>query len=448
MNLLNKSHFTSKLFTLTFLIVVLLTSAVLAASLKGSPTINQRETSPFGTRKSTNSVHLAVDYGGINAGVGGDQVYSTISGTVKESRFQNNPKTDNGWGHTVLIESTSGNYRVRYSHLQNPGLGIGTTVNAGMTVGLMGNTGRLKGEPYPVHLDYAVYVKNPDTGEFQAIDPNKAQGYDLDNAADRAMLIADAKTKTNGQLRNEAAPVTTPGFTSDTTGGSSVAIIGCDPAIMEKVKARNDAVRQVSIEAAKSIITEPADIAMMSCLDQTHALLNASGGVFSNPGGDISATLGPLAQQPYMQEVNNFMGGVSAQLNAANNAFTQVTSNITKSFVDALGLGGGSGTSVPSTNCGVASQVFNLEKCLQIPSILSVSEMLDQQIARAAGILDPNQPTRSLEQICSAANSQIGGIMGNIQNQINAPFEKAADSLLSPIERNVNQIQNAPNQLF
>jgi hypothetical protein len=225
-------------------------------------------------------------------------------------------------------------------------------------------------------------------------------------------------------------------------------LIGCDPAIMEKVKARNDAVRQVSIEAAKSIITEPADIAMMSCLDQQQALLNASGGIFSNPGGDISATLGPLAQQPLMKEVNNFMGGVSAQLNAVNNAFTQVTSNITKSFTDALGLGGGSGTTVPSTDCGVASDVFNLSQCLQMPEFPSLSGILDEQIGRITGILNPNQPTRSLEQICSAANSQIGGIMGDIQSQINAPFENAADSLLSPIERNVNQIENAPYQIY
>lgn len=131
-----------------------------ATSLQGSPTASTRITSGYGKRSCSgcSSMHRAIDIGGTRAGVAGDRISSTHGGRVVESRYQTNGAGTSGWGNTVVVESASGNYRTRYSHMQNSGLANGSTVAPGTQIGNMGGTGRTGG--YGVHLDYAVDRKS------------------------------------------------------------------------------------------------------------------------------------------------------------------------------------------------------------------------------------------------------------------------------------------------
>jgi hypothetical protein len=426
-----------KILSLFFIFTLVISDAAFATSLVGTPTGNHRETSPFGWRESTNSNHLGVDYGANSAGTAGDSTYSTISGTVVESRYQTNSTGSGGWGNTVLIESSSGNYRVRYSHLDQPGLASGTTVNPGDTVGAMGGTGRNGG--YAVHLDYAVYVRNPATGEFQAVDPNVAAGLDLDDPAVAAMLIADAESKIAGELRNEGAPQGGAGgeVTVDDSGGSDAAPLGCDPAVLEQNETIVDAMNERDMQVAKSMITQPASIAQTTCTDQHIQTQSAAGGILSNlPGGNISETMGPLIEQPFIQNLtSNFMSAnpLGSLQSMINNSYTQVVEEF-NTMMSGLsggllgGLGGGAGA---SGGCDMMNESWLLSQCIQMPKFPSVNDILNGALENVTGAVTDliNSPFKALDQVCQGMSDKLGDFSSKAENI----FEDAVNSATSPI---------------
>ena len=414
--------------------IVTFTNVVNAQSLIGNPTSNNRETSPFGWRESTGTNHLAVDYGATNAGVAGDPVVSTISGKVVESRYQTNAKKTGGWGNTVLIESNSGNYQVRYSHMDQAGLPIGTSVTPGQNVGIMGGTGREGG--YAVHLDYAVMVKNPDTGLFQPVDPNMAIGRNLDDPDVARQLISDAEGKISGALKSSGAPVTTTGITIDDTGGSDQCPIGCDCSLLEQNETIIDAVNQVNAEISKANITQPTAIEQLTCADQQQALLSEAGGIHSDTiSGDLSGSLfGPLAQKPLQQQFENILEVVNngLSLNPITNLITSSFNDIASSFLGSLA---GTNTASSNTNCDMIEQTWLINQCIEMPQLPSLTDILGGKVAEITGAVGSlANPDRLIKQVCEAANSKINGLNSNVDRA----FNDAAGVLSNPITDTIN----------
>jgi hypothetical protein len=411
-----------KLFFLT-IILVGVCGTVHAQSLTSSPTGNQRETSPFGWRDSTNSNHLAVDYGANSAGVGGDNVYSSHGGTVVESRYQTNGS--GGWGNTVVVESASGNYRTRYSHLQDPGIANGSTIAPGQQVGLMGGTGRPGG--YAVHLDYAVMVKDPATGEFHAIDPNEAAGMDLDDPAVRAQLIEDAKTKINGELRTEGDPQGGNNTSDPNSGsGSSAAMIGCDNTIYDQAKTKVKALRQQETEAAKALITKPVSVQQLTCFDQ-YAKTNAEeiGKIRSKPDGDISASINPIVKDTNLMNLAaNFMGGT--QIPGLGDVQNVLNGGLQSMMNDALGglTGGLFGAAGGAQGCNAMDEMFNLMQCVDFPEMPSLPDILGGAQDKIGGVLSGlNQASEIAGAIGTLGSGEGGGgVLGAVCQAVKGKF--------------------------
>lgn len=428
--------------SLTLILTLVYSDYAFAASLIGSPTSNNRETSPFGWRESTKSNHLGVDYGAVKKGVGGDSTYSTVSGKVVESRYQTNTSHSGGWGNTVLIESDSGNYRVRYSHLDAAGLGTGTRVSPGDVVGKMGGTGKAGG--YAVHLDYAVYVKNPATGKFQAVDPNMAAGKNLDDPAVAAALIADAEGKIAGKLRNEGAAKGGAGgeVTVDNSGGSDAIPIGCDPEILKGGQAKVDALNTRDADVANAIIKQPTDIGQMTCVDQ-HIKLQNEANKISTDG--ISAEMTSLVEAPAVKWItSNFMDSQLA--GSIGSMVNDVYSGIVSEFggaIDAIGSVGSSIGSIGSSlgglfgggsagyDCDMMEQSWLLSQCIDLPKIPSLEELTNRVLG---GVVDAaadliNAPFEALDAACK----KVSGTLGDYAKKTTNVFEDAADEMTKPI---------------
>lgn len=79
-------------------------------------------------------------------------------------------------GNYVVINHNSGNYYTVYMHLKDIYVNVGDTVEAGQTIGSMGNTGYVipaptSSNPYGgTHLHFCVYIGEPDRGGY-AINP-------------------------------------------------------------------------------------------------------------------------------------------------------------------------------------------------------------------------------------------------------------------------------------
>ena len=100
------------------------------------PTDNDRITSQFGWRKLSGKLdfHSGIDYGGITAGISGDNIYAIANGTVKRV----NNDTD-GYGWYVVIEHTE--HCTLYAHLNDVLVKEGDVVSEGHVIGHMGSTG-------------------------------------------------------------------------------------------------------------------------------------------------------------------------------------------------------------------------------------------------------------------------------------------------------------------
>ena len=177
-----------------------------------------------------------------------------------------------------------------------------------------------------------MYVKDPATGKYWAIDPNEAAGKNLDDPDVRNALIQDAKEK--GNERTEGDPMgdtdAKAGDPKNKSGdGSDGQAIGCDPSIYSNSKKKVQAMKQQETEAAKALITTPASIQQLTCFDQ-YAKLNAEkiGKIHSDPIKGISKSIAPNVEMPNMQFIiDNFMssvlgGGLQSMLNGAMSKVT------------------------------------------------------------------------------------------------------------------------------
>jgi murein DD-endopeptidase MepM/ murein hydrolase activator NlpD len=128
---------------------------VRGVSLRTTPVSEGCLSSAFGPRSG--KLHKGADF---NHPIG-SAVMAAAGGTVLEAAYRDD------YGHYVLIGHGDG-VHTRYAHLRKiaPGLGIGSKVADGQTLGTMGKSG---GWPMPIHLHYEVLVGDYDT-------PKKAFG--------------------------------------------------------------------------------------------------------------------------------------------------------------------------------------------------------------------------------------------------------------------------------
>ena len=183
----------------------------------------------------------------------------------------------------------------------------------------------------------------------------------------------------------------------------------------------------------------------MACTDQQVEMMNASGQLHANPGGDISNALGPLAQNPLMNSINSFSNNVvettdgflNPVMGAINNVATSLAGDFA-SMVPALAATIPSmsigevpslfqGVNAPTPDCEMREQVWLLNECVEMPEIPSLSEIIGGKVGELAGAF--TSPDRMIEQVCSAADSSLQGFFGDL----NGTFEKAAEDSLSPI---------------
>lgn len=208
---------------------------------------------------------------------------------------------------------------------------------------------------------------------------------------------------------------------------ASSGILGCDPDVLERNGLIVDALDQVNAEIVRASISQPTPVEMLTCTDQQLEILNRSGNIHANPGGDIRESLLPYAQQPAMNQVTSFLNGASATVNSVSNAISNVFNNLFGSFSSSLGgLGAGQ---VPDTNCNVMEETWLLNQCLEMPEMPSLSSVLNGRVGEIISGLDNLNPDRYIEQICSAANSGLQGYFGDL----GSVFDSAADATLDPI---------------
>lgn len=117
---------------------------------KTNPTKNQRITSEFGKREFAGlQWHSGVDFGAIESGIEGDELYAVADGTVRVSKADSGNK-DIGYGYYIVIEHDG--FCTLYAHLQKLEIKVGEAVRAGQVIGHMGNTG----ESTAAHLHFEV----------------------------------------------------------------------------------------------------------------------------------------------------------------------------------------------------------------------------------------------------------------------------------------------------
>ena len=124
--------------------------------LEGTPI-----TSPFGPR-DYDGFHYGVDYGGsLN-----DPIYATMAGTVIYATY------DSARGNYVIVQHSQDSYYSVYEHANSLSVSVGTVVQQGTVLALMGTTGDSTG----VHLHFGIgttpyghYADDGQVGVF--IDP-------------------------------------------------------------------------------------------------------------------------------------------------------------------------------------------------------------------------------------------------------------------------------------
>jgi hypothetical protein len=206
-------------------------------------------------------------------------------------------------------------------------------------------------------------------------------------------------------------------------------ILGCDPAILDRSMAIIDAMNQAGAEIAAQSIQPPTSVEQLTCVDQQLEVVNSIGGLQANPGGNISASIAPFAQQPLMQQVTNFANSAMNVMSGIDNAINNAFSNITSGFLG--GLGGGN--DAPNTNCEMMEQAWLINNCIEMPQLPSVSDILGGKVAEITGavgnIANMANPDRLVQQACSAADGALQSYFGDMDSA----FDDAASQLAQPI---------------
>jgi len=214
------------------------------------------------------------------------------------------------------------------------------------------------------------------------------------------------------------------------------ATIGCDPAVLEQGKAIADALHQQNVETANALITQPTPIEQLTCAEQYTETMNKVGGIQSNPGGDISGSIGPLVQQPFQGMMQQFMGGNIA--GSITSVMNDSYSNIASQFLGGLtgGLTGGS-SGGSGTNCDMMDQAWLVSQCIEMPQLPSLSNILDGKIGEITGAIGGAvNPERLLEKVCSRASDKMGEYMSDLTGA----FDGAVDAVTTPISDTANSL--------
>lgn len=109
--------------------------------------------SDFGYRSFDGSFHDGIDY----AANAGTPVYSAWDGVVVFAGWDST-----GYGNYVVVEHSDG-YRTGYAHLNEIGVSVGDSVNAGQLVGTVGSTGYSTGN----HLHFNIRINGEYTSPAQ-----------------------------------------------------------------------------------------------------------------------------------------------------------------------------------------------------------------------------------------------------------------------------------------
>lgn len=214
-------------------------------------------------------------------------------------------------------------------------------------------------------------------------------------------------------------------------------LLGCDPAVLEQNETIVDAMNERDMQVAKSMITQPASIAQTTCTDQHIQTQSAAGGILSNlPGGNISETMGPLIEQPFIQNLtSNFMSAnpLGSLQSMINNSYTQVVEEF-NTMMSGLsggllgGLGGGAGA---SGGCDMMNESWLLSQCIQMPKFPSVNDILNGALENVTGAVTDliNSPFKALDQVCQGMSDKLGDYTNSLTDTINS----GVDSITSPI---------------
>lgn len=115
-------------------------------------------TSPFGPRRDPlnkrKAFHEGLDFKGRTS----DKIHATAAGTVKVSTYSK------GWGHYIVIDHHNG-YKTLFAHLSKRLVKRGAEVQRGMTIGLVGSSGRSTGS----HLHYEIHLHGKPINPMQYV---------------------------------------------------------------------------------------------------------------------------------------------------------------------------------------------------------------------------------------------------------------------------------------
>ena len=98
--------------------------------------------------------HQGIDIAG---GTKSTPIYAAKGGAVTTAQCGWNA----GWGCYIMIDHGNG-VRTQYAHNTKLLVSVGDTVQAGQTIALMGNTGRVRGRT-GIHLDFRIYINGNKT---------------------------------------------------------------------------------------------------------------------------------------------------------------------------------------------------------------------------------------------------------------------------------------------
>jgi hypothetical protein len=240
---------------------------------------------------------------------------------------------------------------------------------------------------------------------------------------------------------------------SDKPYPGRAALIGCDPAVLEKGKEIVDAMNESDMQIAKSMITQPTPIEQTTCADQHIQRMSGTGGIMSNPAaGNISASLGPLVEQPFIQNLtSNFMAGnpLGSLQSMINNSYGKVVeefntmmSGLSGGLLGGLG-GGGSGGAGASGGCDMMNESWLLAQCIQMPKFPSVNDILGGALNDVTGGLTDmiNSPFKALDKVCEGMSDKLGDYTNSLTDSIN----DSVGSLTSPITDMASDISNIGN---